>query len=92
VHHGFSNLKGTDYVWMPFSPQEWVRLPRRRRLLERLYRYPAGLGVYYFVEIWWRRLSLAGLKSTTLRRAAFIGDNLLNTTFLAAVSGASYGI
>jgi omega-6 fatty acid desaturase (delta-12 desaturase) len=92
VHHGFSNLKGTDYVWMPFSPQEWVRLPQWRRLLERLYRCPAGLGVYYFVEIWWKKLSFAGLRSTTPYRPAYFWDNLLNTAFLAAVSAASYWI
>src|SRR5581483_11438447 len=61
VHHGFSNLKSRDYVWTPFSPEEWRALPRTRRALERLYRTPLGLGIYYGFEIWWKRLYFPSL-------------------------------
>jgi len=87
VHHGLSNLKGSDYVWVPFSPADWVRLPRWRKLLERFYRCPPGLGVYYFVEIWWRKLFVTGSS-----RAACFWDNLLNVAFLAGQWGAAWFI
>jgi omega-6 fatty acid desaturase (delta-12 desaturase) len=83
VHHGFSNLKGRDYVWTPFSPEDWVRLPRRRRFLERLYRCPLGLGVYYFAELWWKRMFFPRRGSLTSYRASYFWDNLLNIAFLA---------
>jgi acyl-lipid omega-6 desaturase (Delta-12 desaturase) len=56
THHVYTNLKPLDYVWMPFSKTEFDRLPGWRRALERCYRTPAGVGLYYAVEIWWRRL------------------------------------
>src|SRR5262249_48958874 len=54
--HGFTNLKGRDYVWRPFSPKEWDGLPRIRRFLERVYRSGFGQGVYYMIEMWWKKL------------------------------------
>ena len=83
VHHGFSNLKGRDYVWTPFSPEEWLRLSRPRRFLGRFYRCPLGLGAYYFVELWWKKLFFPRPSSMTSYHAAYFWDNLLNTAFLA---------
>ena len=31
AHHGFTNLKGRDYVWTPYSPNEFARLSWMRR-------------------------------------------------------------
>ncbi len=83
VHHGFSNLKSRDYVWTPFSPEEWRGLSRLRKARERLYRTPFGLGIYYGFEIWWKRLFFPGLLTMKSFRAAYFWDNLLNTVFLA---------
>ena len=46
AHHGFTNLKGRDYVWTPYSPSEFAQLPWLRRQLERVYRSGVGQGVY----------------------------------------------
>jgi omega-6 fatty acid desaturase (delta-12 desaturase) len=56
LHHGFTNLRGRDYVWAPFSKREFDQLPLWRRGLERVYRHPLGPGVYYAIEIWWKKL------------------------------------
>ena len=56
THHVYTNLKPLDYVWMPLSKSEYDALPGWRRRLERVYRHPLGLAVYYPVEIWWKRL------------------------------------
>lgn len=53
-HHAFTNVRGLDPFWAPLSPQEFARLPRWRRLLERLYRTPFGVGLYALVELWGR--------------------------------------
>jgi omega-6 fatty acid desaturase (delta-12 desaturase) len=42
AHHGFTNLKGRDYVWTPYSPLEFARLPWMRRQLEHIYRSRPG--------------------------------------------------
>jgi len=57
LHHCFTNLRGKDYVWTPLSLEEFRALPPFRRLLEQFYRSPFGVGVYYFVEIWWRHMA-----------------------------------
>jgi omega-6 fatty acid desaturase (delta-12 desaturase) len=56
LHHCFTNLRSKDYVWTPLSFEEYRALPRFRRLQERVYRSLLGVGVYYFIEIWWRHM------------------------------------
>src|SRR5215471_8055213 len=56
THHVYTNLKPVDYVWAPLSKAEYDALPKWRRALERAYRTPLGVGLYYCIEIWWKRL------------------------------------
>lgn len=51
LHHAFPNVKSYN-SWSPLSYAEYQRLPKWRQLLERLYRSPAGFGVYYLYERW----------------------------------------
>jgi fatty acid desaturase len=53
-HHAFTNVRGLDPFWAPLSPQEFARLARWRRVLERFYRTPFGVGLYALVELWGR--------------------------------------
>jgi omega-6 fatty acid desaturase (delta-12 desaturase) len=80
VHHGYTNLKGVDFVWAPLSPQEYAALPAPRRLLERAYRSGWGMGLYYLIEIWWRRLYFPNRTEMPTRRPVFRRDNLLVST------------
>jgi omega-6 fatty acid desaturase (delta-12 desaturase) len=59
LHHDFTNLRGYDFVWAPLSKEEYDRLPRCGRLVQRLYRTAWGVGLYYLVEIWWKHALLA---------------------------------
>jgi omega-6 fatty acid desaturase (delta-12 desaturase) len=56
LHHGWTNLRGKDYVWAPFTPSEFEGLSLPRRLLERFGRTLAGAGVHYGALIWWRHM------------------------------------
>lgn len=56
VHHSYTNLKPRDYAWAPYSKEEYDSLPWRRRMLERHYRTPFGLGHYYLIEYWLKHL------------------------------------
>lgn len=67
THHVYTNLKSKDYVWAPLSKAEYDDFSWRRRLLERAYRTPPGVGLYYAVEIWWKRLFFPA--SVSRRRA-----------------------
>src|SRR4051794_5347164 len=58
AHHGFTNLKGRDQVWVPMSAEEWQAASKFRRGLERIYRSGFGQGLYYLIEMWWKKLIL----------------------------------
>ncbi len=88
VHHGYTNLHGVDFVWQPFTPAQWAALPRWRRALERVYRSGWAPGLYYAVEIWWRKLWFPTRAHMPTRRAVFTRDSWLVTAFGAAWVGA----
>jgi omega-6 fatty acid desaturase (delta-12 desaturase) len=79
AHHGFNNLKGRDQVWAPFSKEEFDALPRHRRVLERIYRSGAGWGLYYLLELWWKKLYFATRRQIGASRARYQWDSLLVT-------------
>lgn len=84
VHHGFTNLKGVDFVWAPLTQQEFHALSPLRRLMERIYRSGWGPGVYYMIEIWWKKMMFprrASLGHTY--RPVFTWDCILVTVFAA---------
>ena len=83
VHHGYTNLRGFDFVWQPCSLEEFRALPRGRQVLERLYRSGWVPWLYYLVEIWWARLLFPSRAYMPTRRAVFIGDGLLVSAFAA---------
>ncbi|MES2185165.1 MAG: fatty acid desaturase, partial [Pseudomonadota bacterium] len=82
VHHGFTNLKGVDFVWAPLTQAEYGALPPARRFMERLYRSGWAPGVYYMVEIWWRRM-VARDRSAQTERPVFSRDCSLIAGFAA---------
>ncbi|MFC7409079.1 fatty acid desaturase [Hydrogenophaga atypica] len=82
VHHGFTNLKGVDFVWAPLTQEEYQALPPARRALERLYRSGWGPGVYYMVEIWWKKMMFPSpAQSGGTHRSIFTKDCLLVSGF-----------
>ncbi len=87
AHHGFTNLKGRDYVWTPFSKEEFAKLSWGRRLMERLYRGGLGQGVYYMVELWWKKLFFPSRKHVGSRRKSHLLDCLLVAAFATAWIG-----
>ncbi len=88
VHHGFTNLKGVDFVWAPLTKEEFSALSPSRRLMERIYRSGWGPGLYYMIEIWWNKMMFprkSSLGSTA--QPVFTWDCLLVTSFAAVWAG-----
>ena len=84
VHHGYTNLRGFDFVWQPLSLQEYRALPPARRVLERVYRSGWAPWLYYLVEIWWTRMFFPSKATMPTRRAVFRRDGLLVSAFAIA--------
>lgn len=79
VHHGYTNLKGFDFVWAPLTPGEYAALSPARRLLDRIYRSGWAPGLYYLVEIWWLRMYFPAKAYLGASRPIFRRDCLLVT-------------
>jgi omega-6 fatty acid desaturase (delta-12 desaturase) len=89
VHHGFTNLKGVDFVWAPLTQAEYAALSPVGKLLQRIYRSGWGPGLYYMVEIWWKKMVFpAQSQMGNTHRAIFTLDCLLVTGFVAGWIGA----
>lgn len=88
VHHGYSNLKGFDFVWCPKTVEEYKAMSRGQRILERLYRSGWCPWLYYLVETWWRRMYFPSRKEMPTRRRVFILDGILVTVAAALWIGA----
>jgi len=87
VHHGYTNLKGTDFVWAPLTATEYGALTPRQRLMQRIYRSGWAPGLYYLVEIWWRRMYFPSRTYMGARRPVFVLDGLLVTAFAVIWAG-----
>lgn len=83
VHHGYTNLKGFDFVWEPKTPEEFSALSPARQWLERIYRSGWAPWLYYLVEIWWLRMFFPSARHMKTRRPVFLLDNLL----VSAIAG-----
>lgn len=85
VHHGFTNLKGVDFVWAPLTQAEYDALSPTGKLMQRIYRSGWGPGLYYMIEIWWKKMMFPTKSQMgNTNRAIFTKDCLLVTGFAAA--------
>jgi len=81
VHHGYTNLKGFDFVWAPLTRDEYEALSPFGRFLDRIYRSGWAPGLYYMIEIWWLRMFFPSKTYMGTRRASFLWDNVLVSAF-----------
>jgi omega-6 fatty acid desaturase (delta-12 desaturase) len=56
VHHGYTVRQGYDFVWHPYTPEEYLALPRWQRLRHRFEWSWAGAGAYYLREVWLHKM------------------------------------
>ena len=92
VHHGYTNLRGVDFVWQPLTLDEYRALSWHRRLLEAVYRSGWAPWLYYLVEIWWQRMLFPSRRHMPTRRTVFMADGLLVTAFAGAWIAGLIGI
>lgn len=94
IHHGYTCLKGTDFVWEPLTAAEYEALSPVQRILQRLYRSGWAPGLYYMIEIWWKREFFPNEKHMPTRRAIFTQDSQLTlgawVVWLLALAVASF--
>ncbi|HEY4362476.1 MAG TPA: fatty acid desaturase [Bryobacteraceae bacterium] len=92
IHHSWTSVKDKDYVWIPLSKEDYDAATPGQRLLERIYRSPWGHGLYYAIELWWRRVVVPSFRWSEIPRRSQRFDILLTGAFLLVWIGTVAGI
>ncbi|MGY6499496.1 MAG: fatty acid desaturase [Acidimicrobiales bacterium] len=81
VHHGFTSLSPIDWIWRPWTPQEYAAASRWSRAVYRAERRPLTCGLHYLLRVWWpgmvrftpdpRSRRVAGVGASKAGSAAF---------------------
>jgi omega-6 fatty acid desaturase (delta-12 desaturase) len=87
LHHGGTNLRGRDCVYPPLTLDEYRRLPFWRRALERVYRTPLGIGLYYLIDFHLGQVIFPRPGRMPPNRRIFEFDRGLTVGFFAAQLG-----
>lgn len=96
-HHSFTNLRDNDYIWIPYSKEDYDALSAFGRLKARVYRTTLGAGLYYLCEISLRMVTVRpGLvrkvKPVYVRDALIAAGFFLIQLLLLTLDGPDLGI
>ena len=56
VHHKYTCRQGMDFVWHPYTPDQYAAMSGLQRARHRLEWSWLGAGAYYVREIWWHKM------------------------------------
>ncbi|MDQ1373999.1 MAG: hypothetical protein QOJ09_1337 [Actinomycetota bacterium] len=96
VHHQFTVREGYDFVWHPYTPQQYTAMSRFGRLRHRFEWSFLGAGAYYLREVWWHKMMVGAppkrfAKAIRKDRALVISVVGLAAVALAVSSGSVAG-
>lgn len=75
IHHGYTVREGFDFVWHPYTPEQFARMGSFARLRHRIEWSWFGAGAYYIREVWWHKMIVGAPPSRwarAVRRDRFI--------------------
>lgn len=58
IHHGFTSFSPIDWIWRPLTIEEYLALPKIKRILYRIERSVYGCGLHYFSKVWLPKMVL----------------------------------
>ncbi len=84
IHHGYTVREGFDFVWHPYTPEQYAAMSTLRRLRHRFEWSWFGAGAYYLREVWWHKMIVGAPPARwakTIRR-----DRIIVWSFVAMAS------
>ena len=81
AHHGFNNLRSVDFVWQPLDPEQYKALTPFKQWLYRVWRSGWGPGLYYFMDVYWKRMFFPSQKHKEYNRPGMRKDNIQVAAF-----------
>lgn len=86
LHHGWTMLRGMDYVYPPLTVAEYRQLSAAKRWVWRFYHTLPGIGFYYLIEVWWKHLILRrDVSDTEMSKVEYRIDLVLVVGFAMSV-------
>lgn len=90
LHHGHTVRQQMDFVWHPLTPEQYAGLNGFQKLVHRVYWSPVGAGIYYLVDVWWKKMMI--FKAPPKQAAAHRIEKSIVLGFFFAFSAAlAYG-
>ncbi len=56
IHHSYTVRQGYDFVWHPYTPDQFASMSALGRLRHRIEWSWLGAGAYYLREVWWNKM------------------------------------
>lgn len=56
IHHAYTVREGFDFVWHPYTPEQYAVMRPWQRLRHRFEWSWIGAGAYYLREVWWHKM------------------------------------
>ncbi len=56
IHHGYTVREGFDFVWHPYTAEQYAAMSTLGRLRHRFEWSWYGAGAYYLREVWWHKM------------------------------------
>ena len=56
IHHKYTVRQGMDFVWHPYTAEQWQEMSKFQRLRHRFEWSWLGAGAYYTREVWWHKM------------------------------------
>ena len=84
IHHGYTVREGFDFVWHPYTPEQFAAMSTLGRLRHRFEWSWFGAGAYYLREVWWHKMIVGAPPARwakTIRR-----DRTIVWSFVAVAS------
>ena len=96
IHHGYTVREGFDFVWHPYTAEQYNAMSKLGRLRHRIEWSWLGAGAYYLREVWWHKMIVGDPPARwakAIRRDRFIVWTFvaLSALILGLVGWAQYG-
>ena len=84
IHHAYTVREGFDFVWHPYTVEQYRAMSRLGRLRHRFEWSWIGAGAYYLREVWWHKMIVGAPPARWA--AAVRRDRIIVWTFVACAS------
>jgi len=81
IHHAYTVRQGYDFVWHPYTAEEYAAMSPLAKLRHRFEWSWVGAGAYYIREVWWKKMIVG--QPPARWRSAIRRDRLVVLGFVA---------